>query len=91
MSEKSQGGARVGAGRPAKEWAKILYSMRLASSTVARIERFAASRGLNRTQALETIVEEYTMVLDRLMMPGRWEQESFVRPGLKALRPTSNR
>lgn len=80
------GGERLGAGRPAAISPKKSYTMRLADSTVERVERFAASRKLDRTKALETIVEEYTMVLDGVILPGRWYPETAYRPGLKSMK-----
>lgn len=92
--KNTHGGARAGSGAPVKCEKKTAYSIKFCDATVARVERFAKSRKLNRTQALETIIEEYTMVLDGLIQPGRWRAEPFLRPGLKSLPsmwPTSAR
>lgn len=81
-----RGGAREGAGAPEKLTKKTAYSIRFSDATVARVERFAKSRKLDRTAALEQIIEEYTMVLDGVILPGRWHTETHPRPGLKSLR-----
>lgn len=78
------GGARHGAGRPEAGFPKKMVSVRLHDSTVQRVQRFADSRGLNWTEALEELVDEYVLVLDRHMRPGRWHAEAFKRPGLKS-------
>lgn len=79
------GGAREGAGRPEATSPKVMVTRRLEQTTVDRIERFARERKVNWTVALETIVEEYTLVLDGIILPGRWRPEAFKRPGLKML------
>lgn len=80
-----QGGKREGAGRPESCFSRTSFTMRLSDITVERVERFAQARGLNRTQALEALVEEYVLVLDGIMLPGRWRSETFRRPGLKSI------
>jgi hypothetical protein len=83
--EAGHGGQRDGAGRPPALTPKKSYTMRLEDTTVERVERFAKSRGLDRTKALETMIEEYTLVLDGVMLPGRWKPEAFRRPGLTSI------
>lgn len=89
--EGARGGARAGAGRPEALTPKTAYSLRLEDTTVERIERFAKARKLNRTQALETMVEEYQLVLDQVILPPRWEGNKYPRPGLKTMRPAGPR
>jgi hypothetical protein len=79
------GGARPGAGNPGAACPRKRYTIRLSDLTVERIERLAKARGIDRTAALETIVEEYVLVLDGFMLPGRWQPEAFRRPGLRSI------
>jgi len=60
------GGARDGSGPKKKRTRKKKYTFALFAQTMHSLNRFAKARNLNRTAALETLVEEH---IDSIVHP----------------------
>lgn len=57
-SKGARGGVRLGAGRPVQTFPSRSYSFRFRQPLIDRLDALAEWLGLNRTEAIEWLIEE---------------------------------